>query len=174
MSTSWSSLLLVVVLAGCASKAPPTSSAAPPARTVAEIAPTAPPPPVVLAPPVATATPKAPQKHATKLSVKRIAIASGVAHREPVDPSATFDAGTKKVYAFVEIENPERLPGEITVEFQPPSKKYEGQITLGVGDKSRWRTWAFTRQAHESGEWTAIVRDERGRELARQTFAVTA
>ncbi len=104
--------------------------------------------------------------------MKRITIARGVDHREPIDPGTSIDAKAQKVYAFVEVDNPERLPGEISVEFQPPSKKYEGQITLGVGETSRWRTWAFTRQAHEVGEWTAIVRDDKGRELAREKFDV--
>lgn len=86
----------------------------------------------------------------TKLAMKRIAIARGIAGREPEGASDTFDAKTDKVYAFVEVEKPQRLRGEIAVEFQPPSKKYEGAITLGVGESSRFRTWAFTRQAHEA------------------------
>jgi hypothetical protein len=105
--------------------------------------------------------------------VKRITIARGVENHEPKDASESIDAKAEKVYAFVEVDNPQKLPGEITVEFQPPSKKYEGRITLGVGESSRWRTWAFTRQAHEAGEWTAIVRDDRGHELAREKFTVT-
>ncbi len=113
---------------------------------------------------------------ATKLAVKRITIARGVENHEPKDSSESIDAKAEKVYAFVEVDNPQKLPGEITVEFQPPSKKYGGpnaRITLGVGESSRWRTWAFTRQAHETGEWTAIVRDDRGHELAREKFTVT-
>jgi hypothetical protein len=184
MNTQWSSVVIAVVLAGCASKAPQGSQPVPtPTPSASAVATTAksPPPPVVPTP-VATAAAKVEPKHAAKLSVKRITLARGVDHREPVDPSASFDAKAQKVYAFVELDNPERLPGEITVEFQPPSKKYEvaggvrgsmGRVTLGVGEASRWRTWAFTRQAHEVGAWTAIVRDERGHELARETFDVT-
>lgn len=173
MNTSWSSVLIAVVLAGCASKAPQSSQTAPtPSASTSSAAVQVPPPPPPSATTVATQAPKVETPHARKLTVKRITIARGVDHREPVDPGSSIDAKAQKVYAFVEIDNPERLPGEITVEFEPPSKKYEGRITLGVGEASRWRTWAFTRQAHEVGEWTAIVRDERGRELAREKFDV--
>ena len=192
MHTKWSSVVIAVVLAGCASKAPQTSKAAPPAQTVAQSSATIPPPSVVTAQPIASATakPKIDAPHAKKLAVKRISIARGVNGHEPLDAATTFDAKTDKVYAFVEVENPEKLSGEITVEFQPPSKKYDGpqaraagessdrhvnaRVTLGVGESSRWRTWAFTRQAHEAGEWTAIVRDERGHELAREKFEITS
>jgi hypothetical protein len=175
MHTRFASVVLAVVLAGCASKAPPqTSNASPVAKPAAPVATAA---PAVTQTPVAVATtfaaPKVEAPKATKLAVKRITIATGVKAHEPDGASDTVDGKAEKVYAFVEVDNPQKLPGEITVEFQPPSKKYEGRITLGVGESSRWRTWAFTRQAHETGEWTAIVRDDRGHELGREKFTVT-
>jgi hypothetical protein len=177
MHTRIASVVFAIVLAGCASKAPPqTSNAAPSAKPIAPVATTAAPvatqAPALVA--TTTAAPKVEAPKATKLAVKRITIATGVANHEPKDATETVDAKTEKVYAFVEVDNPQKLPGEITVEFQPPSKKYEGRISLGVGESSRWRTWAFTRQAHEAGEWTAIVRDDRGKELAREKFTVTS
>jgi hypothetical protein len=177
MHTRIVSVVFAVVLAGCASKAPPqTSSTSPVAKPVTPAATTT--APVATQAPVAVATttaaPKVEAPKATKLAVKRITIAKGVENHEPKDASDSIDSKNEKVYAFVEVENPQKLQGEITVEFQPPSKKYEGRIALGVGESSRWRTWAFTRQAHEAGEWTAIVRDERGHELAREKFTVTA
>jgi hypothetical protein len=178
MHTRIASVIFAVVLAGCASKAPPqTSNASPSAKPAAPVVTTTA-APVATQAPVAAATtmaaPKVEQPKATKLAVKRITIAKGVANHEPKDETDTVDVKNEKVYAFVEVDNPQKLPGEITVEFQPPSKKYEGRIALGVGESSRWRTWAFTRQAHEAGEWTAIVRDERGKELAREKFTVTS
>ena len=174
MHTKSSSILLAIVLAGCASKTPQSAqpAPAPSATAVATAAQATVPPPAPSATTAAIAAARVEAKHARKLAVKRVILARGVDRHEPVDPGTAFDASEQKVYAFVEIDNPERLPGEITVEFQPPSKKYEGRVTLGVGEASRWRTWAFTRQAHETGEWTAIVRDERGRELAREKFDV--
>jgi hypothetical protein len=175
MHTRFASVVFAVVLAGCASKAPPQTSNASPVAKPAPAATTA--APAVTQAPVAVATttaaPKVEAPKATKLAVKRITIATGVKAHEPDGASESIDAKAEKVYAFVEVDNPQKLAGEITVEFQPPSKKYEGRITLGVGESSRWRTWAFTRQAHEAGEWTAIVRDDRGHELAREKFTVT-
>ena len=162
--------VLIFVLAGCGQSSRPQTSVA---TTAA---------PVATQPPVTSSTitakiettPKVETPKATKLAVKRITIAKGVENHEPKEASDTIESKTEKVYAFVEVDNPQKLPGEITVEFQPPSKKYEGRIALGVGESSRWRTWAFTRQAHEAGEWTAIVRDDRGHELAREKFTVTS
>jgi hypothetical protein len=178
MNTKYSSVVIAIVLAGCApgaSRETRTSKPSPQtASTVAAATPPAPPPATANPAPAqpAPVAPAAPVRHASKLDVKRLTIARGVEHREPLDPTTSVDASAQKIYAFVELANPERLPGEITVEFQPPSKKYEGRVTLPVGDAARWRTWAFTRQAHEVGEWTAVVRDEKGHELARETFQV--
>ena len=44
-------------------------------------------------------------------------------------------------------------------------------LKVGAG-AAHFRTWAFTRRAHEAGEWTVVVRDQ-GRVLARQSFTVT-
>lgn len=136
-------------------KAPQTSQPTATTRATATVASVAPPPVVTASVTVVAPPPKvAVVKHADKLALKRIVLARGVEHHEPVDSATSFDAKTQKVFAFVEIENPEKLPGEITVEFEPPSKK-------------------DTRQAHEAGEWTAIVRDERGHVIGRQAFDVT-
>jgi hypothetical protein len=36
----------------------------------------------------------------------------------------------------------------------------------------RFRTWAFTRRAHDEGTWTVVVRDAHGKSLARESFTV--
>jgi hypothetical protein len=167
--------ILVPLLAACASQSNP-----PPTQQTAHVDPPTPVPSVAAPLPTTTPTvvsapapaPK-PVKHADKLALKRLAIARGVENKEPVDEGTSFNAKESRVYAFLEVENPEKLPGEVTVEFQPPKGKANGEIKLAVGEGSKWRTWAFTRQAHEEGEWTAIVRDAKGRELGRQTFNVT-
>jgi hypothetical protein len=132
-----------------------------------------------VAPPSASSvalTAPAPKALTTKLEVKRLVLARGVEGREPLEPDTVFNAKETRVYAFVELENPERAPGEVFVSFEPPKGKPAGtppgSIALAVGEGARWRTWAFTRQAHESGEWQAVVRDQKGRELARQPFEV--
>jgi Protein of unknown function (DUF2914) len=109
-----------------------------------------------------------------KISVKRLVLARGVKDREPVDPGTTFKSDARKVYAFVEIENRGRTPGEIVVEFEPPGGGVShGDVTLAVGPAARWRTWAYTRTASTAGTWTAVVKDKKGDVLARAPFEVT-
>jgi hypothetical protein len=167
-------LLFPFLLAACGSSTPSSTSStsAPPtpaAPAATPVATQAAAPTVVSAAP----TPKpAPVKQAEKLALKRLVLAHGIDNKEPQDVSTSFNAKESRVYAFVEVENPEKLPGEVTVEFEPPKGKAQGEVKLAVGEGARWRTWAFTRQAHEPGEWTAIVRDSKGHELGRQTFNV--
>jgi hypothetical protein len=107
------------------------------------------------------------------MSVKRLVLARGIDGHEPQDVATTFAAKDDRVYAFVEVEN---LGSDDTVAvvFQPPSGAALGEITLKVGGgAAHFRTWAFTRRAHEVGDWTVVVRDTHGKVLGRQTFTVT-
>jgi hypothetical protein len=92
--------------------------------------------------------------------------------REPQGADTIFDAGEKRVFAFVEVDNPERAPGDLRVQFVGPNGDAQPPVELSVGESPRWRTWAFTRRAHAPGTWKAIVRDERGRVLASTEFEV--
>lgn len=184
-TTKFAGLLVVSLLAACggskekvASAVPACPSATPgAASTIAAMSASAATP----TPAAATAgdsvakatTDAAPRARARKLAVKRLVIARAVDGREPKSPDVLFNAKESKIYAFVEVENPEKAPGAVHVAFLPPSGDAHGDVTLAVGDSARWRTWAFTRQAHEAGEWTAVVRDDQGKELARQSFEVT-
>ena len=48
------------------------------------------------------------------------------------------------------------------------------RISRKVSAKTKhFRTWAFTRRAHEAGEWSVVVRSPGGKALARQSFTVT-
>jgi len=126
-------------------------------------------PPARLAPPQATAP-----RSATDLRIRRLVVAEGVEGREPVAPRRTFARGElERVYAFVEVENPERLPGDVVVSFEPADGPAIGNVPLAVGAAPRWRTWAFSRAVDRPGEWTAVVRDGEGRVLAREPFTVT-
>lgn len=120
------------------------------------------------------AAPEATEPKATRLRVKRLVLAEGVDGREPIGPRSAFRADEMdKVYAFVEVDNPERLGGAITVSFEPPDGPEIGNVRLAVGATSRWRTWAFSRAVRVAGEWSAVVRDESGHILAREPFLVT-
>jgi hypothetical protein len=111
-------------------------------------------------------------RHATALRVERLVVARGIEGREPLGTDTLFADTEKRIFAFVEVSNPERAPGDLTVQFVAPSGAKEPPIDLSVGDSPRWRTWAFTRRAHEPGTWTAVVRDERGHVLASTEFDV--
>lgn len=107
------------------------------------------------------------------LSIKRIQFAESIDKREPVSPEETFSAAqTEKLYAFVELDNPEKLRGRVFVSFIPPVGSAT-KVELRVGDKSRWRTWALRRNVKATGTWTVVVKDGKGKELGRRTFEVT-
>jgi hypothetical protein len=106
------------------------------------------------------------------LEVKRLVFARGIDRHEPQDAATAFSAKEDRVYAFVELANP-GTDDAVDVVFQPPSGA-SFAVPLKVGAKSQhFRTWAFTRKAHDAGEWTVVVRSGAGKALARQTFTIT-
>jgi hypothetical protein len=109
---------------------------------------------------------------AREVSVSRLVLAHGIERHEPQDPASTFKTRDDRVYAFVEVQNPTKQAGKIAVVFEPPHGPALAEIPLDFGDSPRFRTWAFTRKAHEAGAWAVVVRDEHGRVLARETFNV--
>jgi enoyl-CoA hydratase/carnithine racemase len=61
----------------------------------------------------------------------------------------------------------------VDVVFTPPAGT-SFSVPLKVSGKAKhFRTWAFTRRAHEAGEWSVVVRAPGGKALARQSFTVT-
>lgn len=109
-----------------------------------------------------------------KLAVKRLVLAHGIDNREPQQATTSFKTQDDRVYAFVEVANPQKLEDKIHVVFTSPDGKTMPEIELGVGPSATYRTWAFTRKAHEAGEWGVSVRDGKGRVLARETFTVAS
>lgn len=184
---TWALSLVTLTLMGCGERnAPPVTQ--PHAAATATTTPSAPSTTVAAAPTTAPAVtaaslPPAPAKAApakvvvadAKLSVKRLVVARGVKGHEPIDAGSSFsakDAG--KIYAFIEVENEDRAPSEITVSFEPPGGgASRGNVKLAVGGEPRWRTWAFTRTARDVGAWTAVVKDHRGSVIARAPFEIT-
>ncbi|WP_052375758.1 DUF2914 domain-containing protein [Chondromyces apiculatus] len=114
-------------------------------------------------------------KDAAPVKVKRLVLTEDIEGREPTRAMTSFTgAEARKIYAFVEVENPSAASSEITVTFEPPDGSgARGHVTLDVGAAHRWRTWAFTRSAKVAGSWTAVVHGPRGEELARAPFEVT-
>jgi hypothetical protein len=108
------------------------------------------------------------------LHVKRLVLARSVAGHEPVDVATSFSAAQNdRIYAFVEVDNPERAESQIVVTFEPEHGSPTGFVRLDVGASPRWRTWAYTRAARQPGAWAAVVRDGNGVELGRTAFEVT-
>jgi len=110
-----------------------------------------------------------------ELRVKRLVVARGVKSREPVDPAGSFELDElERIYAFVEVSNPDRADSEIFVTFEPEQGAARGHVRLRVGPSPRWRTWAYTRGIRQPGSWWAVVRDGDGEELARTPFEIVS
>lgn len=108
------------------------------------------------------------------LYVKRLVIAQGVKDREPVDAASTFAQGrVKRIYAFVEVGNRDLSASEVYVSFRPKGGKERGRVRLRVGASPRWRTWAYTTQATEVGEWEAVVRNGRDEIIGTTSFEIS-
>lgn len=151
----------------------PAIASATPAPSVAPVAATA---PVKVVEVPAAKPPKTKGTSSGELHVRRLVLADGVANREPTDPESSFDGKTQdRIYAFVELENPSQEKGRIVIEFDPPGgAPPRGLVKLDVGASPRWRTWAFTREVHTAGQWTAVVKSEDGKVLAKTPFTVTS
>jgi len=109
-----------------------------------------------------------------QLVVKRLVVTHGVASREPLAAGKVFVAGRhQRIYAFVEVGNPQRANSKVYVSFVPPNGSERSGVSLRVGRAHRWRTWAYTRLATKPGVWRVVVRDASGKRLATTTFEVT-
>lgn len=109
---------------------------------------------------------------ASALRLKRIQFSEKIASREPVEPEETFSSNTSKLFAFIELANDTKEKTKVVVTFIPPMGA-PSKVTLDVGDKSRWRTWAQRKSPKAVGTWKVIVKDMAGNELGHRTFEVT-
>lgn len=106
------------------------------------------------------------------LGIKRLVVTHAIADREPV-PAASISAGAGQVFAFIEAKNEGDDSGQIVVTFEHSTGERVGFVKLDIPKQSsRWRTWARSANVKKSGNWTAVVRDASGAELARQAFEV--
>lgn len=110
------------------------------------------------------------------LRVVRIALARGVEEREPVGAGRSFSASEdERIYAYLELANPERVECEISVAWAPVTTPDDetGRVEVRVGPQPRWRTWSYTSRLDRPGRYMAIVRDADGRVIARAPFELT-
>ncbi|MEM8607964.1 MAG: DUF2914 domain-containing protein [Myxococcota bacterium] len=107
------------------------------------------------------------------LSLKRLMTAPDVEFREPVAPTALFGHHEEKVYAFIDVENTSNEEKSLDVFFISPTGRVTGGVALSIpANTPRWRTWAFTRHADESGTWRVEVRGADGILLGALPFEV--
>jgi hypothetical protein len=137
--------------------------------------------------PVLEARPSAPSPDAVRspdrggrstegLRVRRVVVATDVVDREPVGASERFDGDEERLFVFVDLANAGEAT-EVVVTFEPEVSSREAHVTglveLDVpGGVRRHRTWAWSRNVHAPGRWSAVVRDLDGAELARAPFVV--
>lgn len=106
------------------------------------------------------------------LAVRRMTLTHGIEDHEPIDDASIFEESDERVVAFVEVENPTDTPRTLELTFEQ-GERSTGHVSLTVpAHMPRYRTWGWTRGAHHSGEWTAVVRDEGGHTLSRESFEI--
>jgi hypothetical protein len=99
------------------------------------------------------------------------AIGTGVQEREIVGKASTFPADVGKVYFWTNVMGAEE-PTVVNHVWYYKGKEM-ASIELSVRDKS-WRTWSYKTILPEwTGEWTVVVTDDMGREVAKSSFTVT-
>lgn len=128
-------------------------------------------------PPVATVTVDRPAPTAGTLRVRRIEVGTGVEAREPTGVSDRFRASEPQLYVFLDLSNRQGEAQDVIVTFEPehPSRTatVTGLVTLHVpANAARHRTWAWSRNVHAVGNWSAVVRDAHGVEVGRTDFVV--
>ena len=110
------------------------------------------------------------------LGIDRVVMAREVVDRSPVGEQTAFSAGEGgRIYAYLEVANPEREEREITVAWVPadnPDREIS-RVEVRVGPHPRWRTWAYTSRLTRPGQYLAVVRDHEDHVIARAPFEVT-
>ena len=111
------------------------------------------------------------------LRVRRIEVGTGVEAREPTGVADHFRATEERLYVFLDLNNRHGAEQDLTITFEPEhasrTAQITGLVTLHVpADAARHRTWAWSRNVHAPGNWSAVVRDEAGHVIARSAFEV--
>ena len=107
------------------------------------------------------------------VTLARLAVATGIENREPVNASQEIAADAERVYAFLELRNAGDDQRTVVVTFERPDRTVTGDVELTVpAHAPRWRTWAWSRYVRAEGEWKAIVRTPDGELLGRIPFTV--
>ncbi len=106
--------------------------------------------------------------------VRRLVVATGISGHEPTGAANEFQIGAqRRLYAFVDAVNETDEDASLRVTFEPETGESSGHVSLAVpSERSRFRTWAYTRHIYTPGRWHVVVRTAEGREVARRAFDV--
>lgn len=109
----------------------------------------------------------------SEVQVDRFVLAQAVQQREPLGETDVFSTEAEKIFAFVQLANPQQPPYSFKVHFEKADEAPTPYgIALEVPTAARFRTWAFTRIKREPGQYRAVLRTLDGREIARRDFTV--
>ena len=138
----------------------PSERAAPPAGTP-PAAPQGEPPP---APPADEAS--------QEMKILKMALASGVRDKEPVDKLASAKPG-QRVWAHVTLRNRTGFAREIDLVFRVDGKE-RSRVTLNIETSWSFRTWGYVtlRPTDTAGDVTVTVVNDSGDELATQKIPI--
>jgi len=107
------------------------------------------------------------------VTLRRMALSRTIEAREPVDAGDVFGASSDRLYAFFDIRNGSEEEQTFTVTFEGPAGRSTGHVELTVpAEVPRWRTWAWTRNATEPGDWVAEIRSADGTLLGSHDFTI--
>ena len=106
--------------------------------------------------------------------VRRLIVSTGVNAHEPTGAGDEFRIGEqRRLYAFVDAVNETDDDAELFVTFEPATGESSGHVSLDVpAERTRYRTWAYTRHIYTPGRWQVVVRDVDGGVVARRAFDV--
>ena len=92
--------------------------------------------------------------------VERFVTATGIEEREPVGLASIFSADIERVYCFLEARDIKR-DTEVTFVWYAGDTKVS-EVTLGLGEGTRWRTFTYKTIGNAVGEWRIELLDETG------------
>ena len=168
--------LLIVSACNSPSAAPPS----PPPKPVVSVVKAPQPEPAAAPSQALAAAPRAELAPAPKsaspaqgLTVKRFVVASEIENREPVTLESV-ELGQLPLFAFAELANAGGRDQVVITFEREGSSETVGHVELSVpAEMRRWRTWGKTNLITKPGRWSAVLRDQSGKELARTPFEVT-
>jgi hypothetical protein len=173
-------LSLLAAACGSPPADPPGTTGPKPAASVASPAAVSASPvvtPTAAALPAASAAPPLERGSAitSDLQVKRFVVATAIENREPV-LAGSLALGELPVFAFAELANRGSEAAQVVITFEREgSTQSVGHVELAVpGASQRWRTWGKSNLIDKAGKWSAVLRDQQGKELARAPFEVGA